>query len=105
MISVPFSNVPSEQARILSQIERIVVLLNVATVSLETKVILHDYKVYQAQVVADRARAIRSKNLVVKLLKAHEAQDRLAYKKRKATSDGNVASKSEISWKTVMKNE
>ena len=96
---------PSGQARILSQIERIAVLLNVATVSLETLLIRHEYKVYQAQVVADRARATKSKNLEVKSLKAHEAQDRLAYKKRKATSDGNVASKSKISWKTVMKNE
>ena len=46
-----------------------------------------EYKVHQAQVVADRAR--RSKNLVVKSLKA---QDRLAYKKQRATSDGNVGS-------------
>ena len=60
----------------------------------------NEYEIYQAQVAADKARAIRSKNLVVKSLKVQEAQDRLAGKKRKSTSDGHLASKNKVICKT-----
>ena len=62
----------------------------------------NEYKVYQAQVLVDKARAIRSKNLVVKSLKVQEAQDRLASKKRKSTSYGHSASNSKVSCKTTV---
>lgn len=61
----------------------------------------NDYKNYQAQIIVEKAQAIRSKNLVVKSLKCQEEQDRLAGKKRKASSNGNSALKSKISSKTT----
>ena len=94
----------SEQAGILSPTERIVVLLSVPMVSLETDNLAkarNDYTNYQAQIIVEKARAIRSKNLVVKLLKCQDEQDRLAGKKRKATSNGNSATKSNISCKLL----
>ena len=62
----------------------------------------NDYTNYQAQIIVEKARTIRSKNLVVKSLKCQEEQDRLAGKKRKATSNGNSATKSKISSKTTL---
>ena len=62
----------------------------------------NDYTNYQAQIIVEKARAIRSKNLVVKSLKCQEEQDRLAGKKRKATSNGNSTTKSKISSKTTL---
>ena len=63
----------------------------------------NEYKVYQAQIIVEKARNIRSKNLVVKSLKFQEEQDRLAGKKRNATSDRHSAPKSKISCKTTSK--
>ena len=48
----------------------------------------NEYKVSKAQVLVDKACAIRSKNLVVKSLKVQEAQDRLASKKRNLPPTG-----------------
>ena len=61
-----------------------------------------EYKVYQAQVLVDKARAIRSKNLVVKSLKVQEVQDRLASKKRKSTTDGHSATNCKVSCKPTV---